>query len=69
MIPAFLAALALTLPVQSTPCGERGDSGPFVGRVVHVGPSADLSPIGYGACTGTAWVDPLGWEVALPTIQ
>lgn len=61
---AVALILASLLPVHSTPCGEYGQSGPNVGRVVHLGASADLSPVGVGACTRSAWVERGGedWE-------
>lgn len=63
MISALLVLVSL-VPIQSTPCGALGASGPYVGRVVHLAPSADLSPVGVGACTRSAWVERGGedWE-------
>lgn len=61
----LVAALVVALPLpQWQLCGP--DGAPSGGVVVWVGASsADLAPIGVGACTGTVWIDPLGVEIAL----
>jgi hypothetical protein len=61
MLISLIASIALAT-VQVQPCGP--EARPAGGYVAWVGaPSADLAPIGIGACTRTAWIDPLGWEV------
>lgn len=58
MTALLLALVALTGNVQD--CGN----GP--GTVTWWGAeSADLAPVGYGDCTNTAWIDPLGVEIEL----
>lgn len=62
---ALGAALVVALPLpQWQLCGP--DGAPTGGVVVWAGASsADLAPVGVGACTRTAWIDPLGVEVVL----
>lgn len=61
MIALLLAIVVSTGHVQG--CGAYGEAGPNVGHVVWWGSeSADLSPIGAGDCTGTAWA--FGAEVS-----
>lgn len=63
MIALLLAVVLGTAQVQE--CGPYGDAGPEVGVVVYWGaPSADLAPVGVGACTMSAWVDPLDVEMS-----
>lgn len=62
MIAALVALVVASAGVQE--CGVYGVSGPGRGVVVWWGAeSADLAPVGAGACTRSVWVDPLGVEV------